>query len=197
MATAGRSADPGGPGDDEVEIRRSTRRKRTASAVRREGRIVVSVPAGMGADSERRLVAQVVARLRRAEQRRRPGATTDEALHGRALQLSRTYFRGSAVPTSVRWSARQQQRWGSCSPAEGSIRISDRLAQVPGWVLDYVLVHELAHLVHADHSPAFAALVARYPRAERARGFLDGLSHARGEPAGAGDPDDGAEGPQD
>jgi predicted metal-dependent hydrolase len=179
VATAGRSADPGGPGDDEVEIRRSTRRKRTASAVRREGRIVVSVPAGMGADSERRLVAQVVARLRRAEQRRRPGATTDEALHARALQLSRTYFRGSAVPTSVRWSARQQQRWGSCSPAEGSIRISDRLAQVPGWVLDYVLVH------------------ARYPRAERARGFLEGLSHARGEPAGVGDADDGAEDPQD
>jgi predicted metal-dependent hydrolase len=197
VATAGRSADPGGPGDDEVEIRRSTRRKRTASAVRREGRIVVSVPAGMGADSERRLVAQVVARLRRAEQRRRPGATTDEALHARALQLSRMYFRGSAVPTSVRWSARQQQRWGSCSPAEGSIRISDRLAQVPGWVLDYVLVHELAHLVHADHSPAFAALVARYPRAERARGFLEGLSHARGEPAGVGDADDGAEDPQD
>ena len=50
--------------------------------------------------------------------------------------------------------------------------MSTRLAAWPPWVLDYVLVHELAHLVEFDHSPAFHALVDRYPRAERARGFL-------------------------
>jgi predicted metal-dependent hydrolase len=46
-------------------------------------------------------------------------------------------------------------------------------------VLDYVLVHELAHLVVPDHSPAFHEIVDRYPRAERARGFLIAMS--RGE----------------
>jgi hypothetical protein len=72
----------------------------------------------------------------------------------------------------VVWSGRQQRRWGSCTSSDGSIRLSNRLASYPSWVLDYVLVHELAHLVHADHGPAFQALVARYPLAERATGFL-------------------------
>jgi predicted metal-dependent hydrolase len=63
-------------------------------------------------------------------------------------------------------------RWGSCTPATGTIRISDRLARMPGWVLDYVLVHELAHLAVPGHSPAFWRLVHRYPKAERAMGYL-------------------------
>ena len=66
----------------------------------------------------------------------------------------------------------QHTRYGSCSPAEGTIRISADLAGMPGWVRDYVLVHELAHLLEANHSPAFWSLVNRYPLAERARGYL-------------------------
>jgi hypothetical protein len=67
-------------------------------------------------------------------------------------------------------------RWASCTPEDGSIRVSERLRSVPSWVLDYVLVHELAHLRVAGHDAAFWSLVTRYPRAERARGYLDGLS---------------------
>ena len=74
------------------------------------------------------------------------------------------------------WSGRQTRRWGSCSPADATIRISDRLAELPLWVLDYVIVHELAHLAEANHGPGFHALVARYPRSERAVGFLEAVS---------------------
>ena len=49
-------------------------------------------------------------------------------------------------------------RWGSCS-REGVIRISIWLLFAPGEAIDYVLVHELAHRRHFDHSPAFWALV--------------------------------------
>ena len=66
----------------------------------------------------------------------------------------------------------QAWRWGSCTPSDGAVRISSRLAREPGWVLDYVIVHELAHLLVASHGQAFWALVNRYPRTERARGFL-------------------------
>jgi predicted metal-dependent hydrolase len=66
-------------------------------------------------------------------------------------------------------------QWASCTPENGTIRVSDRLRTVPTWVLDYVLVHELAHLLIPGHDAAFWSLVARYPRSERARGYLDGL----------------------
>jgi len=80
----------------------------------------------------------------------------------------------------VRWVPPMRTRWASCTPAEGTIRVSDRLRDVPAWVLDYVLVHELAHLRVAAHNKEFWALCARYPKTERAIGYLEGLSAAAG-----------------
>jgi predicted metal-dependent hydrolase len=86
----------------------------------------------------------------------------------------------SVEPTSVRWVDNQRNRWGSCTPADGTIRLSRRLVGMPDWVIDYVLFHELAHLLVPGHGPEFWALVARYPRAERARGFLEGVAATAG-----------------
>ena len=88
----------------------------------------------------------------------------------RAEVLARRY--DLPHPYEIRWVDDMRTRWGSCTPGNGTIRISSRLAPFPAWVLDYVLVHELAHLDVAEHSPAFWRLVARYPMAERARGYL-------------------------
>ena len=96
-----------------------------------------------------------------------------------ARAIAARYLGGRAVPTSVAWSGNQGRRWGSCTPSDGSIRISDRVQGMPRWVLDYVLLHELTHLVHAGHGPDFWALVRAYPRTERARGFLDGVTFAQ------------------
>jgi predicted metal-dependent hydrolase len=160
-----------------VEVRRSARRRRTVTAFRENGRVVVCVPARFSKAEEQQWVDTMLRRLASKENRRRP---SDDQLLNRARELSRRYLDGAAEPTSVRWPATQQARWGSCTPSDGSVRISDRLRGVPQWVLDYVLVHELAHLMIVDHRPEFWALVERYPRSERARGFLDGLSHAAG-----------------
>ena len=105
--------------------------------------------------------------LRRFERSR---ATAALDLEARATLLARRYR--LPVPASVRWVDNQRSRWGSCTPADRSVRISSRLTDVPVWVLDYVLVHELAHLLEVGHGPAFRALVGRYPLAERATGFL-------------------------
>lgn len=106
----------------------------------------------------------------------------DAALKARADRLADRYLDGVRA-SSVRWSRRMQHRWGSCTPATREIRISDRLAAVPDLVLDYVLVHELAHLHVRGHQAPFHALVARYPHTERARGYLEGLQAGLGTAA--------------
>ena len=165
-----------------MEVRRSRRRTRTVSAFRAGDRVVVVLPARLGGAEEAHWVAVMVDRLARAERRRRP---SDEALLSRARHLSDRYLDGRAEPASVRWADDQTARWGSCTPADASLRLSTRLRGMPTWVLDYVLLHELSHLLEPGHSPAFWALVGRYPRTERARGFLAGAEHAarRSEPA--------------
>lgn len=161
---------------DGVEVRRSARRKRTVSAYRDGDRTVVLLPARMSASDERRWVAQMLERLDAKERRGR----RDTSLLERATALSRRFLDGNARPASVNWVDNQASRWGSCTPADGSIRLSSRLQGMPSWVIDYVIVHELAHLLVPRHGPDFWALVERYPRTERARGYLLGVAAAAG-----------------
>jgi predicted metal-dependent hydrolase len=170
------SGAPVPPGDQPVvEVRRSKRRRRTVAAYREDGKVVVLVPARFTRAEERHWVSAMLARLERSERRRRP---SDQALIDRAAALNGRYLGGRATPASVRWVDNQVTRWGSCTPSDRSIRLSARLQGMPPWVVDYVLVHELAHLVEAGHTAAFWSLVDRYPKAERARGFLEGYAAA-------------------
>ncbi|WP_405011675.1 M48 family metallopeptidase [Kitasatospora sp. NBC_01539] len=179
-----RPVDPAPIDPASVEVRRSTRRSRTVSAYREGDRTVVLIPARMSQAEEQRWVAQMLDRLARQESRRAPG---DDVLAARARELSVAYLGGRAVPRSVRWVTNQNSRWGSCTPGEGSIRLSHRLQGMPGHVVDYVLLHELAHLLVPDHGPRFWALLEAYPRTERARGYLEGVA-AAGRLPGAPDP---------
>lgn len=158
-----------------VEVRRSKRRRRTVSAYREGDRIVVLVPATLTRAEEAEWVDTMVARIERSEARRRP---SDGDLMERALALSDRYLGGIAVPESVRWVDNQSSRWGSCTPGDRTIRLSARLQGMPTWVIDYVLVHELAHLIETHHNESFWAWVDRYPQAERAKGYLMGWSAA-------------------
>ena len=156
----------------EVKVIRSPRRRKTVQA-RKVGDVLhVSIPATMSVAEEQRHVTEMVRRMKR----RADSALLD--LPARAAALAAAH--GLERPASIRWVDNQQWRWGSCTPADGAIRISTRLAAEPAWVLDYVIVHELAHLTVHGHGPRFWALVERYPRTERARGFLiaRGLEHA-------------------
>jgi predicted metal-dependent hydrolase len=171
------SIDPPSSVQGEVEIRRSARRRRTVSAYRDGDRTVVLLPARISSSEERRWVALMLQRL---DAKERGGSRNDAALVERASALSLRYLDGRARPASVRWVDNQASRWGSCTAADASIRLSSRLRTMPDWVVDYVLVHELAHLIVPRHGPQFWALVNRYPRTERARGYLQGVSAAAG-----------------
>jgi predicted metal-dependent hydrolase len=190
-----------------VEVRRSTKRRSTVSAYRDGERTVVLIPARMSQAEERTWVARMLERLATQEVRRRP---SDRVLFARAHELSARFFDGAADPATVRWASNQQHRWGSCTPSDRSIRLSVRLRGMPTYVIDYVLVHELAHLFVPGHGPRFWQLVSRYPKAERARGYLEGAAAAAGlqlsddsddidaaEPADPGEPNPGEPNPGD
>jgi predicted metal-dependent hydrolase len=159
----------------EVEVRRSKRRRRTVSAYREGERIVVLIPASLSRKEEAEWVETMVARIEKAEQRSR---LSDDDLLKRARQLSDRWLGGLAVPVTVRWVTNQNARWGSCTPSDRTIRLSERLNGMPTWVIDYVLVHELAHLLEPGHDAKFWAWVDRYPEAEKAKGYLLGYSAA-------------------
>lgn len=158
----------------EVEIRRSARRRRTVSAHEQHGRLVVCVPDTLTPVEEREWVARMTSRLRA----RKGEPRSDDALAVRARELSQRYLDSRAVPNSIRWSDRQHKRWGSCTPSSGAIRISEAVRPMPDWVRDYVLLHELAHLLEPGHGPRFWALLEDYPKLERARGYLEGFAAA-------------------
>jgi YgjP-like, metallopeptidase domain len=165
-----------GPADPsprpEVEVRTSTRRRKTATAYWEAGRIVVVVPSHVRRADRPELVDWLVSRI--LAKRSRAGSS-DEALARRAAQLA-DRFVGGTRPTSIRWVTNQDKRWGSCSAATGEIRLSHRLRPVPGWVLDATIVHELAHLLHPDHSPEFHEIANRHPRQKEASAYLEGYS---------------------
>jgi predicted metal-dependent hydrolase len=157
-----------------VEIRTSKRRRKTIAAHWEGDTVVVVVPQRLSRADRQTYADDLVAKLVASRARTRP---TDEALLARATALSARYLDGKAVPAAVTWSSRQGSRWGSCSAGDATIRLSDRLKGLPGWVIDAVLVHELAHLLRADHGPEFNALVDRYPRTADSALFLAGYAH--------------------
>ncbi|SPL92542.1 Putative predicted metal-dependent hydrolase [[Actinomadura] parvosata subsp. kistnae] len=145
------------------------------SAYRDGDKTIVLLPAWLSGEDADEWVSRMLDRLAAKERRRRP---TDEALLERAKELSAKYLDGEPQPVSVRWVDNQQHRWGSCTPETGTIRISTRLKGLPEWVINYVIIHELVHLLVPSHGAKFWALVEQYPKAERARGFLEGFSAA-------------------
>lgn len=165
------------PGEGTIEVRRSARRRRTVSAFREQGRLVIAIPGSFTRGQEEEWVDRMIERVKRSEARRQLSSTD---LMDRAERLAGEYLPEGVRPSSVRWVTNQTTRWGSCTPLNGSIRISHRLQGMPSWVLDYVLVHELAHLVEVGHNEAFWEIVNRYPRTERARGFLEAVSFLEG-----------------
>lgn len=159
-----------------VEVRRSQRRRRTVSAYRDGERVVVLIPDQFSRAEESEWVDRMLARLAAREGRL---VRSDDELLARATRLIALYLADhgrDAIPASVRWVTNQNGRWGSCTPADRTIRISHRVQDMPDWVIDYVLLHELAHLIVPNHNARFWRLVGRYPRTERARGYLEGVA---------------------
>lgn len=163
-----------------VEVKRSKRAKRNVTAYRDNEKTVVTVPTRMAKRDVDAYVTELVNRLDDRDER----TTSQKSLEQRARSLSLKYLgqdllETHKVPVKIRWVTNQNSRWGSCTPHEGTIRLSHRMQRMPSYVIDSVIVHELIHLLVTDHSPAFYALMNKYPDHEKAKAYLDGYSHAQ------------------
>ncbi len=178
MVTPPHSEEPPGTHHDTIPVQvvRSDRRKKTVQARMIGDTLHIAIPGAMSSEEEAHWVREMRSRF----SRRRTTESVD--LMARCRKLARDL--DLPVPDEIVWSERQRMRWGSCTPADRRIRVSTRLAGSPNWVLDYVLVHEMAHLRVANHSSGFWALVDRYPMAERARGYL--IAKGEAEPDASG-----------
>ena len=166
----------------DVQVIWSARRKRTVSARFDGPRIVIRAPARAARRELQPVFARLVERVIEREQRHSLRAAAadegNERLQERAQRLADRYLGRGAVPAFIaEWSHRMTRRFGVCHPSTRVIRISASLAALPDWVLDYLILHELAHLIRPDHSPAFWELVAKYPKWREGRGYLQGYAH--------------------
>ena len=148
----------------QVEVIRSKKRRRTVSAQMHGDVLRVSIPSWMSKSEEASNVAEMVRRFKRKI------ATQEVDLTDRARILAKRY--SLRTPDSIEWAENLTSVWGLCTPSTKTIRMSTRLVGFPSWVLDYVIIHELAHLHVSGHGPDFWEITRRYEKTERAIGYL-------------------------
>lgn len=158
---------------ERTEVIRSARRRKTIAARVENGVLTIFLPARISEAEEKRWVERMTRRMSTKLERDSLNASQD--LQRRAERMNRLYFGGELEWMSLTYVTNQESKYGSCSPGSRRIRISHKMSSMPGFVLDYVIVHELAHLLEPNHGRRFWRLVHRYPHAERAIGFLMGI----------------------
>ena len=164
-----------GISEGEIVVLRSKRRKKSISAYRQGGRIIISIPARMSKADERSVIPEMIAKIRAQEA---DGSPSETLLLKRAQELLEEFAPEiTQRPKSINWRA-MRERWGSCTSVDATIRISDRLKGAPSYALDYVLFHEAIHLHHFYHGPEFKAILARFPEESRAEAYLEGFEAA-------------------
>lgn len=164
----------------DYEIRRSKRRKKSVGAYRERGKTVIIAPVRMSNKEVQQYAAELIAQLNAHDEKN----ASQKLLETRARHLTKIYldidvFEFVEPSVSIRWVTNQNSRWGSCSPDDREIRISHRIQGMPQYVIDAVILHELVHLIVADHSPKFYAYLEKYDQYAMAREYLAGYSFAQ------------------
>jgi predicted metal-dependent hydrolase len=154
----------------EVKVIRSRRRRRTISARLVKDQLLVSAPLAIPQEHLDKIIADFKVKFEKKRIKRE--LDLKQNLLDIARKLNERYFQNKLRISSIEYVTGQSSKFGCCNFRDASIRISHKVGLMPEWVRDYVLVHEMAHLVEPNHSSAFWELVSRYKLAERARGYL-------------------------
>jgi predicted metal-dependent hydrolase len=142
------------------------------SAYRQAGVIIINIPARMSKQDEIAAIPEMIAMVQRREAKERK---SDEQLLVMGTALLEKYLPDFEIkPASINWRS-MSERWGSCTTVDRTIRISDRLIGAPTYVLEYIIFHELIHLMISAHDADFYNYLNRYSDQERAEAFLEGF----------------------
>ncbi len=156
----------------EFRVIRSTRRKRSISALRQNGIIEIHIPDRMSRKAELEMIPEMIEIVLRREAKNR---TSDQSLATMAEELIERYLPDfHERPNAISW-RNMRERWGSCTTSDKTIRISVRLNGSPDYVIGCVLFHELIHLRVPGHGIDFQSYLDRYPDKDRAEAFLEGF----------------------
>lgn len=164
----------------QITVIRSKRRKKTIQTKYGDGHLYIYLPFGMSAKEEQKWIARMIERNTRWEEKKTV-RKSDGWLLQRAQELNKKYFGGS-LDFSIRFVTNQNSRFGSCTSVDKTIRISERVKHMPSWVQDYILIHEMTHLIYPDHSTKFWEIVNQYRYTERAKGYLYAIGVRKEEP---------------
>ena len=160
--------------DTALTVQVERKRVKNVNARLREQTMIVSAPLEMPDSELDPIIVDLGRRLLRRVHARRVNAGEDALALAR--RVAARFPRSPEVAQAI-FVTTQESRWGSYSAATRTIRLNAALRPMPRWVLEAVVAHELAHVTHLDHSPAFWTLLRRVcPETDRARAFLAGVS---------------------
>ncbi|MEW6027037.1 MAG: M48 family metallopeptidase [Planctomycetota bacterium] len=155
----------------EIKIIRSENRKRTISGRVDGETLIVNAPADIPEERLQKIIEKFRKRFEKRQLKRQLNRTVDLMTICRKLK-EQYFFYDQMEVNSIGYSTDQNCRWGVCNSRNKTILISHRLAEFPNWVRDYVIIHEMAHILEPNHGKRFWRLVRRYKLSERARGYL-------------------------
>jgi hypothetical protein len=154
----------------EVRIIRSSKRVRTVSARIVNDMLFVNAPFALSQERLQKIVADFKLRFERKILKEE--LDRKQNLVDIAARLNAKYFENKLKINSIEYVTEQNSKFGCCNYRDATIRISHRIGFMPKWVRDYVVIHEMAHLIEPNHSSAFWKIVNHYKLSERARGYL-------------------------
>ena len=150
-----------------IVIQRSKRRKKTLQAVLRDNTVKILAPSTTSDAEIKKFLDKFLKKLELKD----IILNNDKELLSRANKLKKKFI-PDAPDFTIVFQESLKRTWGKCFTNQRKIVINPVLGTYPKWVLDFVIVHELAHLLIPNHGKEFRSLVNRFKLKERAVGFL-------------------------
>ncbi|MBN2789825.1 MAG: M48 family metallopeptidase [Candidatus Delongbacteria bacterium] len=151
----------------EIIVKRSKRRKKTLQASLRDNTVKILAPHHTSDGDIKAFLNKFLEKLELKE----IILNNDDELLKRSLKLKKKFI-PEAPDYSIEFQGTLLRTWGKCYTRQRKIVINPVLATYPKWVMDYVIIHEIAHLLVPNHGKDFRSLINRFKLKERAVGFL-------------------------